>query len=284
MHTSERQGDEMRHFACLLLVLILSSKPELARSSDWTRQDKALWLNAGVGALALGWGVWAWDWGNAGPRVQNEGWFGRETTEGGADKLGHAWSGYAISHLFANRYERFGFSRGEAAGYGALSSLGVMGLIEVGDAFSDDYGFSYQDMLFNGIGAALGYALWEYPEIKRKIDFRAEYDPFPAGDRSFDVTTDYQRLKYLIAVKADGFDAVESPWLRHLEFHVGYYARNYADYAGSAATDRRERHVYVGIGVNLTRLLSPYVDTGGVLNYVQVPYTYLPADWNIDRR
>lgn len=274
----------MRHSARLLLVFAFLCAPVQARSSEWTREDKALWLNLGVGAVALGWGVWSWDWGTAGPRFQDEGWFGRTTTEGGADKLGHAWSGYAISHLFANRYEHFGYSRTEAARYGALSSLGVMGLIEVGDAFSDDYGFSYQDMLFNAAGAALGYVLWEYPELKRKIDFRAEYDPFPSGKRQFDVTTDYQRLKYLIAVKADGFDGIENPWLRYLELHVGYYARNYADYAGPGSADRRERHFYVGIGLNLTKLLSPYVDTGGVLNYVQVPYTYISADRNIDQR
>lgn len=267
-----------------LLILLLLAVPGGARSTEWTREDKALWLNAGVGAVALGWGVWAWDWGTAGPRFQDEGWFGRETTEGGADKLGHAWSGYAISHLFANRYEAFGFGRSEAARFGALSSLGVMGLIEVGDAFSDDYGFSYQDMLFNGVGAALGYALWEYPDIGRKIDFRAEYDPFPRGARSLDVTTDYQRLKYLIAVKADGFDTIKAQWLRPLELHVGYYARNYADYAGPGSSDRRERHLYVGIGINLTRLLRPHIDTGGVLDYVQIPYTYVPVDWNLDRR
>ena len=273
----------MAHLARLLLALVLACSPARAFSAEWTRADKALWLNVGVGAVALGWGAWSWDWGTAGPRFQDEGWFGRTTTEGGADKLGHAWSGYALSHLFADGYERFGYGRSEAARYGALSSLGVMTAIEVGDAFSDDYGFSYQDMLFNMAGVALGYALWEYPGIKRKVDFRAEYDPFPRGRRQFDVTTDYQRLKYLIAIKADGFEAVTDPVLRHLEFRVGFYARNYADY-GPGGPDRRERHLYVGIGLNLTRLLAPYVNTGGVLNYVQVPYTDVRLDRNFDRR
>lgn len=274
----------MRHLARFLTALVLVCQSGWASSAEMTRADKALWLNLGVGAVALGWGTWSWDWGSGGPRFQDEGWFGRTTGEGGADKLGHAWSGYALSHLFAHSYERFGYGRTDAARYGAFSSLGVMTAIEIGDAFSDDYGFSYQDMLFNTAGAALGYALWEYPEIKRKFDFRAEYDPFPRGKRQFDVTTDYQRLKYLIAVKADGFEAVTDPVLRHLEVHVGYYARNYDSYSGTGASDRRERHFYIGVGLNLTKLLSPYVDTGGVLNYVQAPYSYVTVDRNFDRR
>ncbi|HYH20003.1 MAG TPA: DUF2279 domain-containing protein [Azospirillum sp.] len=253
------------------------------KAGEWSREDKALTLNLGAATLALGWGAWSWDWGTAGPRFQDEGWFGRETGEGGADKLGHAWSAYALSHLFANRYEAWGYGRREAARYGALSGVGLMGLVEVGDAFSDDYGFSYQDMLFNAVGAALGYVLWEYPEIHRKIDFRVEYNPFRRGDYQADVFTDYNRLKYLIAVKADGFDAVRDPLLKHLEFHVGFYARNYADHGGPGSADLREQHLYVGIGLNLTRLLAPHLNTGGVLHYLQPPYTYVPASRRVDR-
>jgi len=253
-----------------------------AETTEWTRADKALWLNLGAGTLALGWGTWSWDWGRSGPRFQDEGWFGRETGEGGADKLGHAWSGYALSHAFSWQYERFGYGRDEAARYGALSSLAVMGFIEVGDAFTDRYGFSYQDMLFNAVGAAAGYALWQYPEVARKLDFRVEYDPFRGGKRAADVSTDYNRLKYLIALKADGFDAVENPWLRHFELHVGFYARNYAEYKGGG-TDRRRQHLYIGIGLNLAKLLEPHVPAAGVLRYVQVPYTYVPFDRRLDR-
>ncbi|HEY0835464.1 MAG TPA: DUF2279 domain-containing protein [Azospirillum sp.] len=279
-------------FARLMLVLALLGAAPAARAEllpgtwspgDWSREDKALALNLGAGALALGWGAWSWDWGSGGPRFQDEGWFGRGTGEGGADKLGHAWSAYALSHLFANRYEAWGYSRAESARYGALSGVGLMGLVEIGDAFSDDYGFSYQDMLFNTVGAALGYALWRYPEIQRKIDFRVEYNPFRRGDYQADVFTDYDRLKYLIAVKADGFDAVRDPLLKHLEFHVGFYARNYADHGGPGSADLREQHLYVGIGLNLTRLLDPYVRTGGVLHYIQPPYTYAPVGRRVDR-
>ena len=248
------------------------------------KEDKALLLNLGAGAVALGWGVWSWDWGESGPRFQDEGWFGRETNEGGADKIGHAWSAYALSHVFARQYQQWGYTQSDAARYGALSSTGIMGLIEVGDAFTDQYGFSYQDMLFNVAGAATGYLLWEYPEIARKVDFRVEYDPFIGGELQPDIFTDYKRLKYLIALKADGFDAIENPILKGLELHFGFYARGYDD-SDRVLPDRdgRRQHLYVGIGLNLTRLLSPHVNVGGVFHYIQPPYTYISHDWRIDR-
>jgi hypothetical protein len=138
--------------------------------SDWSKEDKALALNLGIGAAVLGWGFANWDYGSGGPRFQDEGWFDRETTEGGADKLGHLYSAYVFSHLFAGVYEHWDFDKDQAIRLGALSSLGVMGLIEVGDAFSDQYGFSYQDMLFDTFGVAAGYLLWSFPELSRKID------------------------------------------------------------------------------------------------------------------
>lgn len=268
-------------FALCLAVPAAVAGP--ARAQEWTKEDKAFYLNLGAGALALGWGTWSWDWGSGGPRFQDEGWFGRATGEGGADKLGHAWSGYALSHLFANRYEAWGYSQSEAARFGAASSLGIMGLVEVGDAFSDDYGFSYQDMLFNAAGAVAGYVLWDNPDLARKVDFRVEYNPFTAGTHESDVFTDYKRLKYILAIKADGFDGIENPLLRNLELHIGYYTRGYeTDTVALRARDERRRHLYVGIGLNLTRLLSPHADVGGVLHYIQPPYTYVAYDRNLD--
>ena len=242
--------------------------------SDWSKEDKALALNLGVGAAVLGWGVANWDYGAGGPRFQSEGWFDRETDEGGADKLGHFYSAYLFSHLFAGQYERWDFDKDQAIRWGALSSLGVTGLIEVGDAFSD-YGFSYEDMVFNALGAAAGYLLWSSPELSRKIDLRVEYNPFLSGDWQGDITTDYDRLSYLIAFKAEGFDFIENPYLKYLELHVGFRARNYSDYSDRPEVDLRKQFLYVGIGLNLSKLLRPYLDVP-VFNYLQMPYTYVP--------
>jgi hypothetical protein len=114
---------------CLLLVVLMSqiSTGVLAQTntqirtdsesgwlSDWSKEDKALALNLGAGAAVLGWGFANWDYGSGGPRFQDEGWFDRETTEGGADKLGHLYTAYLFSHLFAGQYERWDFDKDQA--------------------------------------------------------------------------------------------------------------------------------------------------------------------------
>src|SRR4051812_49206474 len=70
---------------------------------NWSKEDKALALNLGIDAVVLGWGFANWDYGSGGPRFQDEGWFDRETTEGGADKLGHLYTTYVFTHLFAGQ-------------------------------------------------------------------------------------------------------------------------------------------------------------------------------------
>jgi hypothetical protein len=55
-------------------------------------EDKALALNLRIDATLLGWDFANWDYGSGGPRFQDEGWFDRETYDGGADKLGHFYT------------------------------------------------------------------------------------------------------------------------------------------------------------------------------------------------
>ena len=47
--------------------------------------------------------------------------------------------------------------------------------------------------------------------------------------------------------------------------------------------DLRKQFLYVGIGLNLSKLLRPYLDVP-VFNYFQMPYTYLPVTYQISRR
>ena len=85
---------------------------------------------------------------------------------------------------------------------------------------------------------------------------------------------------YLIVVKADGFDFIKSPYLRYLEFHLGYNIRGYDDYKQDGP-DHRHRFINVGLGFNVSKLLQKYVNTT-VLDYVQIPYTSLRKGFPLD--
>ncbi len=229
----------------------------------------------GIGLISV-WGIYKWDYFTRSPRVGSEGWFGNDTDEGGSDKLGHLYSSYAATHGLACLYENWRFERDEAALYGALSSWAIMGFMEFGDSFSD-YGFSIEDLLFNTVGSAFGYLLYLNTELASKIDLRWEYGIHP---NSGDFLTDYENTKVLLALKLNGFEATRRGLLKHLELHLGYYTRGFDDHEPD-----RERNIYVGIGVNLTDLLRRrgHAKTATVLNYLQLPGTYLPVKHDFNR-
>ena len=258
----------------------LPSKQKIAseKKEFLTRGQKTVLLNAGSMTAILIYGVTQWDYGKDVFHFENEGWFGRSTKYGGADKLGHFWSSYAMSHLYSYVYRKWGYTDKEANLYGALSSLGANVFMEVADGFSSQ-GFSYEDMIMNIAGTGVAYIWGRSPSLARKIDFRMEYTPkFDSHDFGF--STNYERQKSLIALKADGFDFISNPYLQYLEFHVGYYARHYENYKEGGPDDRR-RYVYLGLGFNVSKLAQRFVNTR-VLDYIQIPYTSVNKGFSLD--
>jgi len=254
-------------------------KTQPEREEFLTRGQKTLLLNAGSMVVISIYGLTKWEYGKSSFNFENEGWFGRDTKYGGADKLGHFWFSYALSHLYSYAYRKWGYTDKEANLYGTLSSLGANLFMEVADGFSPSQGFSYEDMIMNIVGCGVGYIWGEYPSLASKIDFRIEYTPqFTFHDFGF--VTNYDRQKFLMALKADGFNFIKNPYLRYLEFHVGYYARHYKNYEEGGPDDRR-RHIYVGLGFNISKLLQKAVDTR-VLDYIQIPYTSVNKGFKLD--
>ena len=263
----------------LFLVIILFNRfvsaDEQTEPKEWlTKEQKLAVTNVGGVAVLTAWGFISWDYGERSSHTRSEGWFEQDTPEGGADKLAHFYASYLAAHGISALCESWGYSVQKASLYGFLSSFGLMTFIEIGDSFSH-YGLSFEDFFMNTLGCGAGYILYRYPEYARKIDFRVEYIPdFSANDMS----TDYDNMKFLMAVKLNGFDAVENPYLRFLECHFGYYARGYSD-------DQKEnrRNLYAGIGINLSKIFADqsFKKTAKVFNYYQVPFTYVPVKWEL---
>lgn len=232
------------------------------------QNTKLLAVNAAGIGLITAWGIAKWDYFSTQPHSGSEGWFENSTEEGGADKLGHLYTSYALTHGLSYLYRKLDFSQDHAALYGTLSSFAIMGYMELGDSFSE-YGFSHEDMIANIAGCALGYVLLKNPKLADKIDLRWEYGFHPDGT---DFLTDYDNSKYLLALKLNGFETTRKSFLKHIELHAGYYTRGFSD-----EEDKKERNLYLGIGFNLPDLLKrhSFTKTGAVLNYIQVPGTYV---------
>ncbi len=252
---------------------------------DWSRKKKVVVLNAAVTGGLLIYGAAAWGYGSNGFDTVNEGWFGRDTRYGGADKLGHAWSAYTLASLYNHIYRDWGYSDEDAILGGVLSSWVQTTIVEIGDGLSKSQGFCWQDEVMNTAGAGIAYLRHRFPAIKETVDFRVEWFPSPAfrhGDEA-DVFTDYSGQKCLLAIKPDGLLKTGDPLLRALEFHVGYYTRGYAP-SDEEYFDRRHRYGYIGIGLNVTYLLDRLTGhrAAGVFDYYQVPYTYISTreDYN----
>lgn len=258
-------------FSLLLFFLSLTALPLYAEndtSASLTKEQKLVIVNTTGLCVITVWGITNWDYGERSPSASSEGWFGQNTKEGGADKAGHFYTSYVLTHSFAYLYKSWGYTLDKAPLYGALSSYGIVSFMEIGDSFSN-YGFSYEDMIMNTFGCYTGYLLYKHPSIADKIDIRLEYIP-DFGKK--DPSTDYENMKFLLAFKLDGFKSVTNRFIKLFEVHLGYYARGYSnDY------EENRRYAYLGIGLNLSRLFNKasWKRTSSFLNYYQPPYTYL---------
>ena len=269
-----------------------SDKPSEDKSSgmfswetmkNWPKEKKLIALNLTAIGTIMAVGIAQWDQGSSSFDYHNEGWFDDNTKYGGADKLGHAFSAYALTDIYNGVYKKWGFSDEEAIWNGVFSSWLQMTLIEFGDGFSETYGFSWEDEVMNTLGVGISYLRNRYPTLKDKFDFRMEWRPssaFRHGDQS-EPFTDYSGQKYLLAFKPDGFLNTDNPLLKTIEIHFGYYTRGYD---GEKYASSRHRSTYIGLGLNVTYLLEQLTGhrAGGIFNYYQVPYTYISSSSKLD--
>jgi hypothetical protein len=101
------------------------------------------------------------------------------------DKLGHATAAYNIASMQYDLMRWSGVSPNDAILTASLTSLAYMGIIEVMDGFSRDWGYSHSDMLANLSGAAL-FAAQQYGWGAQRINLKmsARYTPFAAQNKS----------------------------------------------------------------------------------------------------
>jgi hypothetical protein len=153
------------------------------------------------------WGLTNWDWGSNELKLASEGWLTNASKTGGSDKTGHMFFTYTLADLMNWEFKRNGMKKERAARASALTSLGVMTLLEVGDSTSG-YGFSYEDLIMDSLVAGVSYLLNTNPSLEEKLDFRIEYWPSKGLTDRDDYAADYSGMKHLFAIKGSGFDSL----------------------------------------------------------------------------
>ena len=183
---------------------------------------------------------------NHGFQVNHEGWFGPDTTNGGADKASHFADYFIVANLFDDTYRMLGYSENVAIlwGLGLAVSTGLAN--EVSDGFTR-HGFSPEDLVMDAAGAATASVV-SVTHTRDLFGVRASHLP---GDT-------YTHDVYSVDLKLSGLAqrlGVDLGPLRWLLFSVTYGAKGYR----VQPPIELQRQVGLEVGLNLQRILS---DTG----------------------
>ncbi|HPI90874.1 MAG TPA: DUF2279 domain-containing protein, partial [Spirochaetota bacterium] len=229
----------------------------------------------------------SWDWGNvrANWKWANEGWFGRNTYSGGADKLGHIFSHYVMframyavfNYTEDGRYTKWVYSV-------VLPSMLALG-IELGDAFSSSQnGFAYEDMICGFTGIAIGVIMEKFPVVDSFFGISVEYFPSKYMQRNMDQITkfvdDYSGWKFMLNFKLSGFRDMGfrvPQFLRYVMFDLGYYTRGFTKYDREVGDTSRKRSVFIGFSINMAEVIDDLFPDKHkkVAHYLKQPFYYI---------
>ena len=238
-------------------------------------------------------GMETWDWGEQkNPQLADEGFFGKNTDSGGADKVGHAYSHYLSFRVFHAYYDWSENGKSTKWFY-SISTATFLGVfIEVGDAFTGKYGFSYEDVVADMAGIGLGILLEYSPTMDSLIGFSWQYWPTEGytdrwGANPLHMTSDYSGAKFILNFRLAGLQnlGLKLPnFLRYIQFDFGYFTRNYVRW--DKTDDDPYRSLYFGISLNFMEVVKDFFDKpeSRTCKILQQPFKYyhIPAGYSGD--
>lgn len=180
------------------------------------------------------------------------------------DKAGHAFASYQLGRFGAETLNWAGVSKKDQLIYGSTLGLAFLTSVEVFDGFSQEWGFSWGDMLANASGTGLYIGqelLWKEQRIALKYSFnRTEFapqNPDKLGNGlSEEFLKDYNGQTYWLSFNLNAF--LKTDFIPNwLNFAVGYGANGML--TGSDNTlvfqnQDRYRQFYFSLDIDLTRI------------------------------
>jgi hypothetical protein len=211
-----------------------------------------------------------------------DGWWGKNTYAGGADKLGHAWATMVLARGGTAVLTKGGWNRTHAALLSAALSEGLFLAVEIKDSFY--YEFSPGDFTMNTMGALAAIAFDLSPRLDELVDFRVQWWPSeqyrsnlldadsPCEQRKpgqpscsrFNVAEDYSGETYLLAFHLGAIHALRDStyggWSRYVDLSLGFRSRNYKPpptlLMEDEANPRRTQELFLGISFNAQGLVD----------------------------
>ena len=264
---------------------------ESPSASAAATKPKTLWIGAIAFATLAGSAYNSFSDGrNRRFHFTNEGFFGQSTYAGGADKASHFVSYYIVAKLLAGVYQELGMKFDSAQLLGAATSAAAGFVTELGDG-RGKYGFSYEDLLFDSLGAVtqLGIAHYGLGDL---IGFSAglvpaPYEPCcPYGGTGKNYSQEIYSGDLRIAGlgRRAGFDPGPA---RFLLFSMTYSSKGYP----YSNPDVRERQIGLFLGVNFVEILRVTgVPEGAwwgkilyfVFDVIRIPYTQIGYQYDLN--
>lgn len=209
------------------------------------------------------------------------------------DKVGHFYTANKISTLTGDLYHWSGLSNKSSAWIGFGVGMGYQLTLEMLDAYSPEWGFSWSDVGANTMGSILylGQQLgWEEQRILLKFSTHpspyAHYRPEILGSNFAErLLKDYNGQTYWLSISPGTFGQNSFP--KWLCFSLGYSIDqklvgdlDYFDYQenGQAAQFHAQRQFLLSLDVDFSRIPAkrPWARTLlKQLNYLKVPFPAL---------
>jgi hypothetical protein len=211
------------------------------------------------------------------------------------DKLGHVFTSYQLGKYGANVLNWSGVNKKEQLIYGGTLGFVFLTTVEVLDGFSEEWGFSWGDVVANGVGSGLYISqelLWNDQRIALKYSFHqtkyASMNPDKLGDSfSEQVLKDYNGQTYWLSANIHSFFK-ETKLPKWLNVAVGYGADGMLFGIENAdnqliESENRMRQFYFSLDIDLTKIktnshvLRSILD---VLNVFKVPFPTIEFNKN----
>lgn len=201
------------------------------------------------------------------------------------DKLGHVYSAYLGGMIGHELLRSAGLENKKASLYGGSLGFLFLSTVEVFDGFSQEWGFSWGDMLANGLGAGLfiGQELsFEKQVLQLKFSYQntefRKYRPEILGESQLEaIFKDYNGQRYWASINLNELSSSVKP--RWLNLAFGYGAEGMINARGAYLTEsncliKPYRQYFISLDLDWTKIKSKNEFTRillKALNTIKIP-------------